>query len=355
MFCQIYAKGGEGYPAQTMTTQSQLDAILHGAAFAPITDRAFLRITGPDATRWLNGMVTNNIKDLSPGEGNYNFLLNAQGRIQGDCTIYREPGDGDPTFLLETDTAQLETIHQLLDKFIIMDDVELRSELIIGGNPWEGAGLLICGTEAPQILKKFFSDKYENPLSAALAVGSLSEARANGTSALILLSPRSTVTRYEVWFEGEKELSLEQDILAQSGVIPLSPEALELYRILSATPRYGTDIRNTETAKDLPQETAQTHALNFNKGCYLGQEIVERIHSRGAVHRTFAQFTLSGPVPTLPAVLELNGKTVGELTSAAVIPMPEGDTALALGYARLEALNQPLTYPGGTATHRTRK
>ena len=70
--------------------QTELDAILNGAAVAPLDDRAFLRVTGSDATRWLNGMVTNSVQALAPGEGCYNFLLNAQGRILGDCTIYRE-------------------------------------------------------------------------------------------------------------------------------------------------------------------------------------------------------------------------------------------------------------------------
>src|ERR1700710_2162669 len=93
--------------------------------FARLGSGAFLRITGEDATRWLNGMVTNSIQALQPGEGNYNFLLNAQGRIQGDATIYREPAVGATTFLLETDASQLETIRQALDRFIIMDDVEL--------------------------------------------------------------------------------------------------------------------------------------------------------------------------------------------------------------------------------------
>src|SRR6201996_1153725 len=102
-------------------SQHELDQIRENAAFTPLDDRAFLRVTGSDATRWLNGMVTNSIQSLAPGEGNYNFLLNAQGRIQGDCTIYR---DGDD-FLLETSTSQAESIQQHLDRFIIMDDVEL--------------------------------------------------------------------------------------------------------------------------------------------------------------------------------------------------------------------------------------
>src|ERR1700742_292717 len=104
---------------------NELHSALTAAAVAPLPDRAFLRITGADATRWLNGMVTNSIKDLAPGEGNYNFLLNAQGRIQGDAFIYREPGEGEAAFLLETDAAQAERLQPMLDRFIIMDDVEL--------------------------------------------------------------------------------------------------------------------------------------------------------------------------------------------------------------------------------------
>jgi folate-binding Fe-S cluster repair protein YgfZ len=86
-------------------------------------------------------------------------------------------------------------------------------------------------------------------------------------------------------------------------------------------------------------------ALHFSKGCYLGQEIVERIHSRGNVHRTFTSFTLTGELPQLPAPLDASGKSAGELTSVIRI----GDQIHALGYIRREFSTAPLTYPGGTA------
>jgi folate-binding protein YgfZ len=301
-----------------MTEASQLDAILHAAAFAPITDKAFLRITGPDATRWLNGMVTNNIKDLQPGQGNYNFLLNAQGRIQGDCTIYREPGDGEATYLLETQNSQLETVQQTLDKFIIMDDVELQPVDL-------NLGLLLLGPKAPKVLE-LFGYVAPDPLH-------LTYIDTEHGTATLLAHAAVPVPQYELYACGSYDVA---------NVMALTPEALEAYRIYSGTPKYGQDIRD----KDLPQETAQTHALNFNKGCYLGQEIVERIHSRGNVHRTFTKFTLTGEMPTL--LLEANSKPAGELTSAARI----GDTLYALGYLRREAQNQPLPYPGGIATPR---
>ena len=76
------------------------------------------------------------------------------------------------------------------------------------------------------------------------------------------------------------------DALVAAGATPVGSEALELYRIVRGVPRFGVDLRE----RDLPQETGQQHALNFAKGCYIGQEIVERIRSRGNVHRMFTGF-----------------------------------------------------------------
>ncbi len=345
-----------------------LQTLLEAAAFAPLSDRAFLRITGPDATRWLNGMVTNSIQDLTPGEGNYNFLLNAQGRIQGDCTIYREPFSAEPAYLLETDSNQIDTIHQLLEKFIIMDDVELVPGLHILGHA--AAGLTVLGPKSGDLIHRLLSrindDDEPSPLPVprpgTITLAQLPDkpsiffpflGRLTRGIVIVFAPPSPSTQRYELWFEEEKDLRQMRQRMESSGAVSLSTDILEQLRILEARPRYGTDIRNTETAKDLPQETAQTHALHFAKGCYLGQEIVERIRSRGQVHRQFTPFRLEGAVPptTFPIPLEANGKPAGELTSAIPLPTTEGPLWLALGYARRELLetHTPLTYPGGTA------
>ena len=312
-----------------MTETSQLALDLIGtAAIAPITDRAFLRIIGPDATRWLNGMVTNSIQSLAPGEGNYNFLLNAQGRIQGDCTIYREPGE-EPTFLLETDSSQLETVHKTLDHFIIMDDVELTPAYT------DDSALLLIGPDTSTTLRK-------------LALPTLDPLRlvyADTPHGLLLLTAPAPAILPR--FELHASIAALNALQAVANLPEVSAETLEQLRILEGRPKYGVDIRNTEAHKDLPQETAQTHALHFTKGCYLGQEIVERIRSRGQVHRTFTLFTLTGELPALPTPLTANEKPAGELTSATRI----GDRIYALGNIRREILDthQAITYPGGTA------
>ncbi len=319
----------------------QLDAALHHAAFALFPGRTFLRITGTDATRWLNGMVTNSIQALVPGEGNYNFLLNSQGRIQGDATIYRENTLGDPTFLLATDAAQREPIQAHLDKFIIMDDVELTPALE------NESSILLLGPQAPQALASL-----DLPAPDALRL-----AHADTPHGPVLLLTPHQPHRFEIRASAATLNAVQQHLAAQS-LPELTADTLEQLRILQAVPRYGTDIRDRE----LPQETAQTQALHFSKGCYLGQEIVERIHSRGQVNRIFTPLRLEGALPTLPAMLESEGKPVGEITSALEIHLPTGPELLALGYLRREVLApaisgneagmNPTNYTGGVATPR---
>ncbi len=269
----------------TTDTKFELAAILTGAAIFPLDDRAFLRITGSDATRWLNGMVTNSVQALAPGEGNYNFLLNAQGRIQGDCTIYCEPDGTAPAFVLETDKSQIEAIQQLLDKFIIMDDVELKNM------DYYDQGLLVLGPKASKVLRQIDDPFLGKTLSALkpLRLGYYGL-----TSEQVTTPSPGLVPRFEVTANTMRDMLIEDALAA--GAILVSTEAIEQFRILEGRPRFGTDIRD----KDLPQETNQTHALHFSKGCYLGQEIVERIRSRGQVHRTFSGFRLTSLPPRSP-------------------------------------------------------
>jgi folate-binding protein YgfZ len=323
----------------SQSSQFELQAIRQQAAFSTLDGRAFLRVTGPDATRWLNGMVTNNIKDLAPGDGTYNFLLNAQGRIQGDCTIYREPDIAEAAYLLVTDSKQFETIHQLLDRFIIMDEIELtpvNAEL---------DSLLILGEQADGVMEA---------LNLSV-LGSLQMARADAPEApLLILAPHSPfLPRYEIYGAASDIAALRDRLRNVLGLPEVTPATVEQYRLLEGRPIFGQDIRD----RDLPQETGQTHALHFSKGCYVGQEIVERIHSRGNVHRIFRVFELepedgANTLPKLPAPLECNGRPAGELTSAAIVPLPGGPKLFALGYLRREAQESthPITYPGGYAT-----
>jgi folate-binding protein YgfZ len=310
---------------------TQLTALLQNAGIVPLDNTGWIRATGSDRVRWLNGMVTNSIQQLKPGEGTYNFFLSVQGRIQGDATIFAEP----ESLLIETASTQLPGLITLLDRYIIMDDVELVD---ITSNQ---SGLSIVGPQAISLLMQIGLPVES---TASLTRHTLSW---NSKEVTVIHAHSPMVARYELWTDAETKAALSH-ALQTAGGVPCQPESLEWLRILEGTPLYGTDIRDRE----LPQETAQDRALHFNKGCYLGQEIVERIRSRGNVHRTFSAFRLDGSLPSTGTKLEANGKEVGELTSIASIPLPSGTVQLALGYVRREALDlkAQLSYSGGTAT-----
>jgi folate-binding protein YgfZ len=318
----------------TSTSNSrQLAALLHGAGISRLDQMGWIRVTGEDRVRWLNGMVTNSIQQLKDGEGNYNFLLSVQGRIQGDATIFAERD----ALLIETASSQVSTLMALLDRFIIMDDVELADAT------GSSAGLLIAGPRAASQLAQL-----------GINVDCLGDIERRSiswnTSEINVIHAYSPlVPRYELWADADIATKLFE-ALQKAGAPSCEPQSLEWLRILEGTPLYGVDIRDRE----LPQETGQARALHFAKGCYLGQEIVERIRSRGNVHRAFSGFRLEGGLPAAGSPLETDSKQVGELTSVAAIPLPTDDCTimnLGLGYIRREALDRgtPIHYPGGTA------
>ena len=139
-----------------------------------------------------------------------------------------------------------------------------------------------------------------------------------------------------------------REALVKAGAHPVGTEAFDRLRIAAGIPRYGVDIRE----RDLPQETGQERALNFSKGCYVGQEIVERIRSRGQVRRKFTGFEVNGELPAPGSKIQVEGKDIGEITSAASLPFSRGERRVALGYIRREVATpgKPVQAGGSAAS-----
>jgi len=319
--------------ASKSSSAAQLAALLQGTGISRLDQTGWIRVTGKDRVRWLNGMVTNSVQQLKDGEGNYNFLLTVQGRIQGDATIFAEPD----ALLMETAASQVPGLMALLDHYIIMDDVELADAT------GSQSGLLVAGPKAASLLAQIGLN------IKGLRTLTTQTISWNAAQINVLHTESALTPRFELWADADTTSKL-LEALQSAGAVFCETQSLEWLRILEGTPLYGTDIRDRE----LPQETGQTRALHFSKGCYLGQEIVERIRSRGNVHRTFSAFRLDGELPTAGAFLEADGKSIGELTSVAAIPLPTDDGTviqLSLGYIRREALDRGSTlhYAGGVA------
>jgi folate-binding protein YgfZ len=299
-------------------SQAELAALRTECGAYDLGFRSKISVSGSDRVRWLNGMVTNSIRDLALDEGVYAFLLNPQGHILGDLYAYNR-GEA---IMVDTDSNQVEKILGTFDHYIIMDDVEtknLSEEITAMGmsGPKSREVLAKVGLPIPQL-----NALRAHTVQCACDCGCL--------TCTVVRSDDPGAESYEIWLAPAEARAL-WDSLVKAGATPVGSEALEMQRILSGIPRYGIDIRE----RDLPQETEQARALNFNKGCYIGQEIVERIRSRGAVHRKFSGFVAESAV-TLGSKIVAGEKEVGEVTSAASVTLANHDTNVALGYIRRE-------------------
>ena len=317
---------GATTPVRFNDPQMEFAALRRGCGVYDLGYRAKISLTGADRVRWLNGMVTNNIRDLPAGQGAYAFLLNPQGHILGDLYAYNR-GE---SIVIDTDLCQREKVLATFDHYIIMDDVEVKdlSESI--------TALGIAGPRSREVLT-----------SAGIAIpetkpSEIFEAKCNCdcecTRCTTVRSDDPVSETYELWL-APQEVKKTWDALVAHGATPVGSEALEMHRILNGIPLFGVDIRD----RDLPQETEQARALNFTKGCYIGQEIVERIRSRGAVHRKFSGFVAdAGLAISAGSRIFAGDKEVGEVTSVACLRFPNPEKTVALGYIRRE-----LGTPGG--------
>ena len=308
-------------PADFGDIRAEFQALLSGSGVYDLSGRARISLAGGDRVRWLNGMVSNNIRDLAPGHGVYAFLLNAQGRIQADLYAFNRK----ESLLVDTEIAQRDKIWELFDHYIIADDVEM----IDVSDKFAALGL--TGPDSRAVLERA---AITPPELAHLQFADLSWREIPVT---VLRMGEETKDSWQLWIAPAHIDHLRNE-LQKAGARPAGSSALNLFRISRGIPQFGQDIRD----RDLPQETGQARALNFTKGCYLGQEIVERIRSRGAVHRQFVAFEVDGALPQPGTKIQADGKEVGEITSSAILPLPSGDRAAALGYLRREAAGKEL-------------
>jgi folate-binding protein YgfZ len=335
----LAAYGGVLSPRVLDASEREMAALVAGAG---VHDLGWLRraaVRGEDRFRWLNGMVSNTVIGLGANAGAWNLVLNAQGRIQGELYVWREgSGSEDDTLELEIAAEQVEKLLAHLDRFIIMDDVELvrlTGETALG----------LTGPLAGELLKRLGLPALPEPLTSA-------RAEWKGLSVRIARSYGVLAGHYELWVDAAEIAALWKGLI-EAGATPVGTASLESLRIAEGIPAYGVDMEE----RDLPQETSQLRALHFTKGCYLGQEIVERVRAKGSVHRHLQRLEFDGPLPAAGTELKFQNAAgveaaAGKITSATELPLPEGPRRFGLGMIREEAelRNQRLTYSAGVAT-----
>lgn len=281
---------------------------------------AIINLSGPDRLRYLNAIVSNDIKNLREGSGSLALLLNPQGRILAELEIYALKDR-----LLTMSHASLsQRTAETLDKYIIMDDVQLDDATDKLGT------LAVEGPHAARVLEKTYG--FDLDAMPDLAIRSVH----------IDSMPCEIIRRSHFGYVGMEvvapQKSLKQiwenllELVKLRGGLPIGMQTLESLRLEAGIPFYPADFNDTV----IPHEAAvETTHISFTKGCYTGQEIVERVRSRGQVNRRRVKLKFSSPEPPQPGTrLTAEGKELGLITSSAYSPKER--SAIGMGYSRRE-------------------
>jgi folate-binding protein YgfZ len=249
-------------------------AIKERGGVADLSERAKFRLTGADRIRYLNGQITNDLRKLSPGGTLYACVTTARGKMCGDVFITGGPEH----LLIDTEGSLRESMAARLERYIVADDVVLADV-----------------TGEFQLLH--FYGVAEQPL---VETGEVTVRRSN----------RFGAPGWDVIAPAAQPAPVPVDL-------PVIDEAMrEVLRIEAGVPRWGFEL-GEETLP--PEAGLDLTAVDFHKGCYIGQEVISRIQSVGHVNRTLSGFIAAGADPdVLPgAVLFLDERNAGRLTSAA--------------------------------------
>jgi len=285
------------------------EALHQSAAWLDVSTRGRIAALGEDRARLLHAMTSNHVQQLTPGQGCYAFFLNAQGRILGDVSLLCRPDH----FLLDTEPETREKLFQHLDKYIIADDVTLEDRTlstfaIALEGPQAAAILGKAGAPIPE--PEYAQLEWNDLLVSSLSLTGASGFRVSGP----VESKDALITALE-----------------SAGAVAAVDKDFRIARLEHGKPRYGDEI----TERYLPQETGQIHAIHFTKGCYIGQEIVERVRSRAQIHRHLMRVEIDGvEVPEPGTKLTADGKDAGEIVSAAFSPAL--DKVAAMAYMRTD-------------------
>ncbi len=274
-----------------MTLSQRLEAARAGAAVGPVLARGLLRVTGKDRQDYLHRMCTQRVNGLAPGAAVHAAFLNVKGHVLAEGVLALRQDD----VLLDVHAASAEPLRAHLAKFVIMDEVEIedvsaawRIVPVLGPRGAEAARSSGPGAGA-----------WENPR--------------RGAPALDVLQPAGEADAFRA-------------ALVASGATPLSEEDLEALRVLAGVPRFGADV---DESRLVMEGALVASAVSFDKGCYLGQEVVLRGTFRGQIQRGLVQLAVPAGAKA-GAALRHGGQEVGSLTSTA--ETPEG--WLGLGYLR---------------------
>jgi folate-binding protein YgfZ len=313
-------------PAHLGDVASEYQAVRSAAGLIDFAQRGLLQFSGPDRLSFLQGMLSNDMRDLKPFDGAYATILSQQGKVIADVRVLCAMN----SFYLDFWENLKDKLLDHLNRYLIADEVEIidRSQ--------EYTIVSIQGPQAQALLRRTIPGDIELPTrpkqhgmididGAAVCVVNDSHTGEAGYDLIVPLSSAANIAQKLT--NAGKEFSAAW----------IGEEALNILRVEAGIPRYGVDF----TEDNLLLEVGIDNAFSFTKGCYLGQEVVERIRSRGHVNKKLSGLLLDGETPAKAGdVIESAGKPIGMVTSSVFSPALK--QSIALGY-----LNKDFWTPGG--------
>ncbi len=301
------------------------EALMATAAVLDLSCRGRLCVVGSDRVRFLHGQVTNDIQRLGEGEGCYAALVTAKGRMESDLHVYRLKDE----LLLDLEPGMGPQVAQRLQKYIVADDTDVVDVSGLYGL----ASVQGPAAEAVVAGLNLFASLPGRPLQTA-------HARQGESEIYVANHPRAGAAGFDLFAPANVLESLMERLQARARALGgrlAGWQALETARIQFGIPRFRADMDGS----NLPLECGiEERAISYNKGCYIGQEVINRVHTMGHVNRELRHLRLSREIPEVPgkgAVLFAGENEAGHVTSAARIPA--GDV-FAIGYVRRQFLSE---------------
>ncbi len=300
------------------------EALRHSCGLVDLSWRDRLRLEGPDRQRFLHGYTTCEVRALQPGAGVFGFFTDPQGRILADAVIAAL----EERLLVLLPAGCGEPILRHLERFVLADRVEIATapELV---------PLALVGPRAAGVLGAAAGPAPDGEWAVTglrLAGGEVHVQRLRplGEETLLLWTPQGGA-------------GAAAEALVAAGARPVGMEALEVLRVESGVPRFGVEY----DGRHFPQETGLEDGVSYTKGCYLGQEVVARIHYRGHVNRLLCRLVLEPPIPAVGEPLSLAGEEVGRVGAVVSSPQRGCTIGLAILHRKAAAPGTRLETAGG--------
>lgn len=298
---------------------SEVESVRNNAGIIDLSHRGKLKLSGKEHLNLLQGMLSNDVIKLKTSKGIYATSLTPKGKLMADMKVHKLSGE----VILDIEPHITEEFYKYLLKYRLSYRADIE-------NVTQELNLFhVCGPDADSVIKQSFgpASKPVNEFDSVVPKGD--------ESALMIKINRTGEAGYDIYVDKSKGAGVWSDMIngpLTGGLTPFGLEAMEILRIEAGIPVLGKDMdENT-----IPIEAGLWKALDFEKGCYIGQEVIARIKWRGRVNRHLSGFKVDGltEVPEPGSEVFMDDKKVGRLTSC--VYSPTLNEVIAIGYIRRE-------------------